>query len=115
MYLYGVGYALASLACTLPVFAIVVGSATVVGDVAGAGAAFIVLITYGLGTGAVLLGVTVSAALFQGAVARWFRRFMPYVRRVSAVLLIVAGLYLIGYMLYYFYGIGRTMDMPMGG
>lgn len=112
MYLYGVGYALASTACTLPVFVAVVGGAATLG---GPASALVIFIAYGLGMGAVLLAATVSAALFHGVIARWLRLLMPYVRTASSVLLIVAGLYLLGYMLYFLFGVGRSMPMSMGG
>jgi copper chaperone CopZ len=99
MYLYGVTYAIASLSCTLPVFLVVVGSAAAFGGIAASLAMFI---AYGLGMAVVLLG----AALFQGAVARWLRTVMPYVQRVSAVLLILVGLYLVVYQLQNSFGIG---------
>ncbi len=96
MYLYGVSYAIGSLSCTLPVFMVVVGSAVALG---GAGAALSMFLAYGVGTGVVLMALTVGAALFQGAVARWLRSFAPYIRRVSAVLLVLAGGYIILYQL----------------
>lgn len=88
---YGVGFGLASLACTLPIFLIVVGSAFVEGSLAGALALFI---AYSLGMGAVVVAVTLGAALFRGAVARLLRRALPLVQRASGVLLVLAGTYL---------------------
>lgn len=90
MALYGVAYATASLSCTLPVFLVVVGTSLVAGP--GRPLLFVV---YGLGMGAVLTAVAVSAALFQGAIARYLRRIVPYVQQINALLLVAAG----GYML----------------
>jgi threonine/homoserine/homoserine lactone efflux protein len=63
-------------------------------------AALLLFLAYGLGMGAVLMGVTLGAALFKGAVARALKQVVPYVERLSAVLLIAAG----GYIVYYWLG-----------
>lgn len=89
---YGVAYALASLACTLPVFLLVVGSAFSAGSFAGGLALFG---AYTLGMGTVVTGVAVGAALFQGIVGRWLRRALPVVQQVSGALLIAAGVFLV--------------------
>jgi cytochrome c biogenesis protein CcdA len=94
VFLFGVAYAVASLSCTLPIFLVVVGSALAAG---GAVPALLMFLAYGLGMGAVMIAVTLGAALFKGAVARALRRVVPYVERASAVLLIGAG----GYIVYY--------------
>lgn len=89
--IYGVGYGFASLACTLPIFLIVVGSAFVSGSVLGGLALFLV---YSAGMGTVVLAVTLGAALFKGAVTRFLRKAMPLVQRASGALLILTGTYL---------------------
>lgn len=93
-FVFGIGYAFASLSCTLPVFLAVVGaSLTASGIIAGA----LMFGAYALGMAAVLVGVALGTALLKGAVAQWFRKFLPYVYRLSAAMLILAGLYLIWY------------------
>ena len=52
---------------------------------------------YAFGMATVLVGVALETAILKGAVAQWFRKLLPYVYRVSAVMLILAGLYLIWY------------------
>ena len=52
---------------------------------------------YALGMGSVLIAVTVGAALFRGAVARWLRGSMLAISRASAMFLVGAG----GYLIYY--------------
>lgn len=88
---YGVGYGAASLACTLPIFLIVVGAAFVEGTVLGGLKLFL---AYSAGMGAIVLAVALGAALFKGVVARFLRRALPYVQRLSGALLILAGTYL---------------------
>ncbi len=94
MFLFGIGYAVASLSCTLPIFLVVVGSALAAGGVI---AGMLMFISYSLGMGAVLMAVTLGAALFRGAVARGLKPLLPYVERLSALLLIAAGSYIVYY------------------
>jgi len=90
MLVYGVAYAVASLGCTLPVFLVVVGASLVAGP-----GRFILFLAYGLGMGIVLISVALGAVLFQGVVGRSLRRTVPYVQQVGALLLIVAGAYMV--------------------
>ena len=96
MLVFGVGYGVASLACTLPIFLVVVGSALAAG---GAVTALLQFISYALGMGLVLTVVIVAAAFFQAFVKRWIGRIAPQVHRISAAFLIGAGLFLIDYWL----------------
>ncbi len=92
--LFGVSYGLASLGCTLPIFLILVGSS------AGAGpttASLVAFAAYGLGMAMVLMALSVAAALAQQGLARWLRRFLPYLPRVTGGLLVLAGAYLTYY------------------
>jgi cytochrome c-type biogenesis protein len=98
VFLFGIGYAACSLSCTLTVFLVVVGSALVSrGFLAGLSQ----FISYALGMAAVLIAVTIGAAIFRGSVAQWLRGALPYVHRVSALFLVGAGGYLIYYWVFY--------------
>lgn len=98
VFLFGVGYAVASLCCTLPIFLVVVGSSLAAGSwVASLGQ----YIGYGLGMGAVLVGVTLGTALLRDTVARWVRGALPHVHRASSLFLIAAGGYVVYYWLFY--------------
>jgi cytochrome c-type biogenesis protein len=95
-FLFGLAYGAASLSCTLPAFLAVVGSSlTSAGVLAGAGRFF----GFGLGMAAVLVTLTLALAFFKQGLVRWLRNAVPYVRLVSAVLLVVAGAYVIFYWL----------------
>jgi len=96
MFLFGIGYAVASLSCTLPVFLVVVGSALAAGGVAGA---FALFVAYALGMGAVLGAVALATALAKEIIVRWLLAVTPHVERLGALLLIAAGAYLIYYQL----------------
>jgi cytochrome c biogenesis protein CcdA len=45
----------------------------------------------------VLMALSVAAALAQQGLARWLRRFLPYLPRVTGGLLVLAGAYLTYY------------------
>lgn len=101
-FLFGLSYGIASLSCTLPIFLSVVGSTVAVGGFIGALLQFIL---YALGMGFVILLLTVSMALFKGAMVTTLRKGLPYVQAVSAILLMVAG----GYIVYYWLTIGGLL------
>ncbi len=98
VFLFGVGYAVASLCCTLPIFLVVVGSSLAAGSWLTSLGQFV---GYGLGMGAVLVGVTVGTALFKGSVARWLRGALPHIHKASSLFLLAAGAYVIYYWLFY--------------
>ena len=91
---FGIGYGVCSLACTLPVFLVVVGTALGSGGLLPAVGQFVV---YALGMGTVLTAVVVGAALFRAAVTRALKSVVPHLHRLAASLLLGAGIYLIHY------------------
>jgi cytochrome c-type biogenesis protein len=94
--LFGLAYGAASLSCTLPAFLAVVGSSLASGGVlTGAGRFF----GFGLGMAAVLVTLTLALAFFKQGLIKWLRRAVPYVQLVSAILLVLAGAYVIFYWL----------------
>jgi cytochrome c biogenesis protein CcdA len=74
----------------LPIFLTVVGSSLAV---SGFVAAAVQFVSYALGMGLVILVLTLGIGLFKGAMVGGISRALPYVERVSALLLIVAGSY----------------------
>lgn len=94
MALFGVSYAVASLGCTIPTFlSNAVLAVTRDGFVSGA----LVIGTYGLGMGLVLTALTVTLAAARGGLLRALRGALRYVDRAAAVVLILAGAYLVYY------------------
>jgi cytochrome c biogenesis protein CcdA len=94
VFLFGVAYAVGSLSCTLPIFLVVVGS-----SLGSEGWLFSLgqFLGYALGMGTIIFVVTIGAALFRRAMARWLRLVTPYIHRLSTMFLIGAGVYLIYY------------------
>lgn len=110
MMLFGVSYGTVSLSCTLPIFLAAVSSTFVDASVGGGLAVFA---AYGLGMGMVLVSLTVALALSQEGVVRRMRRVMPRVNSLSAVLMLVAGLY-VTYYGYYSIRVNRGEQVGAG-
>ncbi len=94
---YGIAYALASLSCTVGPF-LAVTSATFRSGSAFSG--FLAYVAYGLGMALVVGVLAVATALASASVVTGARRMLPYVNRVSGVLLVVIGLYVTYYGIY---------------
>lgn len=95
-FLFGITYATASLSCTLPIFLVVVGSSVATGSLLGAVSQFVL---YALGMGLVILALTISIALFEGAMVSTLRKALPYMHTAGALLLILAGAFIVYYWL----------------
>jgi cytochrome c-type biogenesis protein len=103
-FLFGIAFGATSLSCTLPIFLVVVGGALSSGDTA---AGLMQFFWYTLGTGFVFLFLTVGMAFVKRTtVTGALSRFVPYVHKLSAFMLISAG----GYICYYWFSSGLLVD-----
>ena len=102
VFVFGVAYGVSSLACTLPVFLVVVGTALVTGGLLQSLGQFI---SYGLGMGSILILVTLSTALFRDALAARVRRLLPHVHTIAASFMALSG----GWIIYYWVVYGRLL------
>ena len=99
-FLFGIAYALASVSCALPIFlaaiGIVVGSGLTVGTFLD-----VVLgsLSYSLGMGLVMTGVTISALFFEDSLSRIIARATVYVDIIGKIAMLGAGFYLVWYWL----------------
>ncbi|MBW2683548.1 MAG: cytochrome c biogenesis protein CcdA [Deltaproteobacteria bacterium] len=99
-FLFGVAFGATSLSCTLPIFLMVVGSSVATGNFL---AGIYQFLSYILGMGSVLLVLTLGIALVkEGVVVGTMRKILPYVQKISALLLMIAG----GYIVYYWLSSG---------
>ncbi|WP_167100929.1 cytochrome c biogenesis CcdA family protein [Mycobacterium sp. DL592] len=110
MFGYGVGYAIASLSCTIGPFLAVTGSAARGGPLLDGLAAYV---AYAAGLALVVGVLAVAVALANSTLVDRMRRVLPYVNRVSGVVLVLVGLY-VGYYGVYeirlFSGSGSAQD-----
>ena len=92
MFVFGMSYATASLSCTLPAFlVVVVGAISGESFLTGLGTFF----AYSLGMSVVLISLTVSLGAAQKGLLGRLRVAMQYVNKISAVIMIVAGVYIV--------------------
>jgi cytochrome c biogenesis protein CcdA len=96
IFLYGIGYGIASLSCTLPIFLMVIGGALSAGTLL---AGLLPFVGYSGGMALVVVGSTLATALLKGALVKRLRRVLPYVNRASGVLLVAAGAYIVYFQL----------------
>jgi cytochrome c biogenesis protein CcdA len=106
MFGYGVGYAIASLSCTVGPFLAVTGAG--VGGTSTMSRLW-VYVAYAGGFALVVGALAVAVALAGSALVDRMRRILPYVNRIGGGVLIVVGLY-VGY-----YGFYEIMLFTAGG
>ena len=113
MFVFGIGYGVASLGCTLPVFLAVVGASLAT---QGTGSALIVLAAYGIGMAIMLILFSTGAALVRDGLVRGVRRVMPYMHWITGAMLTFAGVYLTYYWARVKFGDPTTLnDDPIVG
>ncbi len=94
-YLFGVGYGVASLGCTLPIFLAITGQSLAAGSAEDAPAVFL---AYGAGMSWILVLASLAVALGNIILLKLLRPGMSWVRAAGAAGMIAAGVYLV-----YFY------------
>ncbi len=106
MFGYGVGYATASLSCTIGPFLAVTGTSLRRGSPAQG---VLVYLAYAAGIALVVGVLAVAVALASSSMVDRMRAVLPYVNRVSGLILVVVGLY-VGY-----YGVYEIRLFTAGG
>jgi cytochrome c-type biogenesis protein len=94
MLLFGAGYGLASVSCTLPVFLIVVGASVSSGSVP---ATLVAFGAYAVGMALVIMALSIGAALLRDGLARTLKGALPHLRWVNGGLLLLVSAYLVDY------------------
>ena len=92
-YLYGVSYALASMACTLPIFLAVVGNAFSGGTLNGV----VQFGAYAMGMAVLMIALSLAMVFARGWIQKFFPKFIAEMPFFGAVIMIFAGGYLIWY------------------
>lgn len=96
MVVFGAGYAVASLSCTLAVLLAVVAQATATSNPLRLLGVFV---AYGAGAASILVALAVAAALAKATVATRIKRVLPVVNRLGGAVLVISGAYLVAYWL----------------
>jgi hypothetical protein len=113
MVVFGAGYGVASLGCTLPVFLATVGASIAT---RGGVSALAVLSAYAAGMFVVVMALALGAALARHGLQHRLRRILPHMQGVSGGLLFLTGLYLSYYWARVLFGSAATLsDDPIVG
>ncbi len=106
MFGYGVGYAIASLSCTIGPFLAVTGTSLRSGSALNG---VLVYVAYAAGITLVVGVLAVAVALANSTLIDRIRRVLPYLNRISGAVLVLVGLY-VGY-----YGLYEIRLFSAGG
>src|SRR3989338_4250459 len=91
-FLYGIGFAIASLGCTLPIFMLVVTTAI---KSSGFFNGLVTFLIYAAGMSFFMILFSLAVALSKSVVEKTLRRWLPYLYRFGSIVVIIAGIYLI--------------------
>ena len=91
-YMFGVGYGAASMACSFPVFILLVLQSSTAGGIT---AILVMFLVYGLGAATVLIPLSLALTYSKELIYKKLMQVMPYMKKINASILIVAGLYMI--------------------
>ena len=94
LFLFGVGYALASLSCALPIFLVVVLTSINLGGIFTGLTGFL---SYALGMGTMLILITVVVSFSQHGARAIMRRALPHMGWTGNLILLGSGLYITYY------------------
>ncbi|GLV13428.1 cytochrome c biosynthesis protein [Alicyclobacillus hesperidum] len=94
VFLYGIAYALGSLGCTLPLFSVLVLSSFHSQGFASGMSDFVL---YALGMGLVVTIISLASTISQQLVGKWVRSGARWMGRLSALMTLGTGVYLVIY------------------
>ena len=90
LFLYGVGYGLASMGCQAPVFIALIFAGLATGGVLEA---FLVFLSFSIGMGCMMITVSVIVGTAKTKLVERMRALTPYINRACGVVLILVGVY----------------------
>ena len=93
-YTFGIGYGLAVMSCTLPVFLAIIISALSTGNIIDG---ILVFLLYSIAAAVGVIGVSIITAMSKITLMKKFTRIFPYLRIITSVVIIVVGSYIIYY------------------
>lgn len=96
-YLYGIGYAVGSVSCTLPVFLIWVVQPLLQGVLGG----LVNFLAYAAGMALMMIALSLIMSFSKEFVQQYLRPLMRYVHKAAALVMVGAGAYLVYYNLIY--------------
>jgi cytochrome c-type biogenesis protein len=94
IYLFGIVYAVGSLGCVFPVFLSIVFQGVSSGSFING---FLIILAYILAMSIMMITITTLTFATKYFVLKKLEKILPYVKRVSGIILIIAGIYMIYY------------------
>lgn len=91
-FLYGMGFSIASLGCTLPIFLLVVTTASKAGGFLNG---MLIFLIYAAGMSFFMILFSLGVAISKTIIENTLRKWMPYIYKFGAFIVILAGAYLI--------------------
>lgn len=91
-FLYGIGFAIASLACTLPIFLLVVTTAAKAGGFLNG---MLIFLIYAAGMSFFMILFSIAVAFSKTIIEKTLKQWTPYLYKFGALIVILAGVYLI--------------------
>jgi len=91
-FVYGMGFAIVSLGCTLPIFLLVVTSAIQSSGFLNGTLTFLV---YAAGMSFFMILFSLAVAISKNFMEKTLSKLIPYIYRIGSIIVIIAGLYLI--------------------
>ena len=92
--IYGFGYGFASLGCSFPIFLLLISQTSTASNFWGVLQIFLV---YGLGAATLIVPLTLALAYSKNQLYNSMVSVMPHMKKINAIVLIIAGLYMIYY------------------
>lgn len=94
VFMFGVSYAVVSMSCTIGILTTNLANTL---DDEGFFHGVASFVAYAVGMGSIITFLTLSLAMARTNVARNMRQILPYISRISGVMLMLAGVYLVIY------------------
>ena len=91
-FLYGMGFAIASLGCTLPIFLLVVATAL---KSSGLFNGLVIFLIYAAGMSLFMIIFSLAVAFSKTIIEKLLKKWLSYIYKVGAFIVIIAGIYLI--------------------
>ncbi|MEM9652735.1 MAG: cytochrome c biogenesis protein CcdA [Actinomycetota bacterium] len=98
MFVFGISYAVASLTCTIGIFLGAIGASTVgTANDTSFFERFGSFLSYGIGMGLLATVLTLAVGFGKKGIVTRFRQLLPKINLISAVVLLIVGVYLVLY------------------
>jgi len=91
-FIYGIGFATASLGCTLPIFLLVITTAA---KANGIFEGLFVFLAYAAGMSLFMLAFSLLVAVSKTTIEKTLTKALPYIYKLGPIIVIIAGAYLI--------------------